>query len=112
RLAENHTRRFALQRHLIPGAGDLPLTVDRVTQRVDHTAEEAFAHFDRSNGVGPFYFGAFFNIVRRTEEHDTHVVLFKVQNDSLYACFEFYKLTGSGVGKTIYTGDTVTYRQY
>ena len=112
RLTEDHARCFPLQRHLVFLTDDLAFAVDRVTQRVDHTADHIFTYIDRSNAAGTFYGIAFLHLVGRAEQYGTHVILFQVHDDGFHAVVEGQQLVGFGIIQSVDACYPVAYLEH
>ena len=111
RLPEDYLRRLALQRHLIQVAIDVPLAVQRLAQRIDHAADNAFAHTDRSYSARPFHRVAFSDVLGRTHQHYADAVLLQVHHDTRGRT-NFNKFVGLGIAQTVGRGNAVAHSQY
>ena len=107
RLTEDYARRLALQRHLYLLAPDFPETVNRITQRVNDTAQHFFAYTDGSDTSGPLHRHAFLDFVSRSEKHGTYIIHLKVHHDTHHTTLELKQFACLSIGQAIYSGHTV-----
>ena len=112
RLTEDHSRCLALQRHLIKLTADASFTVERFAQRVNNASQHAFTNHDRSNSAGTFHRKALLNLISRTEQHGTHVILFQVHHNGFNAVVELQKFVSLSVIQSVNTCHTVTHLQH
>lgn len=87
---------------------DLPESVDRVSQSVDHSSEESLS--DRYFKHFPGFFGnhPFFDCGESGEDDDSDEALFKIQCDSHRSGLEFHKLIIRDVPQSHDFRDTVS----
>ena len=88
RLTENNSRSLAFQRHFKTFAADFAASVHRYTQRVDDTSQHSFSHIDGSNSPGTFYDHALLDLVSRTEQHSSDIILFQIHHGTHYTVFK------------------------
>ena len=115
-MAVDDAGSLALDGHLVEPAFDVALAVNGLSQGVDDTAEQAFAHLDGGDAAGALANVAFVQRLGVAEQHDTHVVLFEVEGDAgdLVAVFgaERHQFAGTDVVQAIDTGDAVADEQH
>ena len=108
RLAGNDVGRDALYR--ARGAGvDRAFAVQRLTQRVDHAADQGVAHRHRHDAAGGTNQIAFFDFGVLTQDDDTDAVLFQVEDDAHGAVGEFDQLAGQGIRQALDAGDAIAH---
>ena len=83
-----------------------------MAQRVDDTADQAFAYFDGSDIPCPLHLGSFLNVAALTHQYHTHIILFKVQCDGIHPILELNQFSRLHIVEAVDAGDTVTYLQY
>src|SRR5690606_7787300 len=108
-LSINYTWCFALQGHLVSFANNGSFSIDRGSQCIYHTANNSFTYIDGCNAFCSLYRSAFHNLFGWAQQYDTYVVFFQVQDNALHAAIELHQLTILCIGKSIDTGNTVTY---
>ena len=69
-----------------------PLAVDRLTQRVDHAAEEGVADGHREHLAGALDLLALFDLLEVTEDHRADAVLVEVERNTEHAAGELQQL--------------------
>jgi hypothetical protein len=87
---------------------DRAFAVDRVTQRIDHAAEQTFAHRHVHDLAGTLNDVAFFDRAVVAENNHADIVGFKVQRHAFDAAREFNHLTGADIVQAVNTGHAVT----
>ena len=105
-LAIQHARCDALQRVALLG-GDPALAVHRLPQRIDHPADQRFAHRDGHNRVGALDDVAFLQLLRFSEEHRTDFFLFKVERDAENVMRESEHFAGHDLLQAMHARNTV-----
>src|SRR5277367_6029733 len=86
---------------------DRTLVVDRLTERVDDAAEQAFANGNFGDSAGALDLVAFLDGLRIAEEHGADVVLLEVHHQSVDLMRKFEQLAEGGVLEAVDSGDTV-----
>ncbi len=92
-LTEDDSWGFALQGHVESLTSDGSLTVDGVSEGIDHTSHHAFAHGDGGYASRSFYGITFLDVVGRTQQHGSHIVFLKIHYDGLHAIVECEEFT-------------------
>ena len=87
---------------------DRALAVDRIAQRIDDTAEQAFADGDIDDGAGPLDGVAFLDVAVAAEDHGADIVGFQVQGHAADTTREFDQLAGLDIVETVNAGHAVT----
>ena len=106
RLARDDAGRLDLDSPRL-GRLDRPLVVDRLTERVDDAAEQAFADRHFGDSAGALDLVAFLDGLRVAEQHGADVVLFEVQHHPVHLMRKFEQLAERGVLQSVDSGDTV-----
>ena len=110
-LAVDDAGGLALDGHLEEFAFDVTLAVDGLAEGVDDAAQQSFADFDGGDAAGALADVAFVQRLGVAKQHDTHVVLFKVEGDAgdfvAVLGAERHQFAGTGVLQSIDTGDAV-----
>ena len=88
-------------------AGDRPLVVDRIAERVDHAAEQALADGHVDDGAGALDGLAFLDLAVIAEDHDADIVDFEVERHAADAVLELDHLAGLHVVEAVGAGDAV-----
>ena len=115
RLVHALARENARRLHLDTGAlevVDRALAVDRVAEGVDHAAEEPGADADVHNGARALHHVAFEDLTIVTEDHNTHVVVLKVEGHAAKTAAELNHLAGLHLIEAVHAGDPVTHRKH
>jgi len=112
RLTEDNSRRLALQRHFAELAANLTASVQRHAQRVDDTSQHGFAHVDGSDMLGTLYNHPLLNLVGRTQEHGSHIVLLQIHHRSHDTVFKLQQLVGFRITQTVNTCHTIAHLKY
>ena len=94
------------------GGLDRTLTVDRIAQRIDHAAEQAFADRRVDDGAGALDGLTLFDLAVGAKNHDTDIVGFEVQRHAARAVFELDHLAGLDVVEAVDAGNTVADGQH
>ena len=89
---------------------DRALAVDRLAERVDHTAEHLFTDGHRDDATRALDRVAFLDVREVAEEHRADAFLFEVQCDTEHAVRELDHLAGHGVLDPVDARDAVTDR--
>ncbi|MNL12402.1 hypothetical protein D3C87_1332690 [compost metagenome] len=82
-------------------------TVDRCTQGVNYTAQQATANRNFQNTAGTFYLHAFGQIRVRTHNHGTYGVTLQVQCDCVTVAWQCDHFALHNFGQTVYADDPV-----
>ena len=112
RLTVDYSRSFPFQWHIIQFASNQSLAVERFAQRVDHTSQHALSYTDRSDTFGTFHDESLFDLVRRTQQHSTHVVLFEVHHDCFDTIVKLQQFIGFGISQSIDTHYAVAHLEH
>ena len=67
---------------------DRALAVDGTAERVDHAADQRFAHGNRHDGAGAAHFFAFLDVLVFAQQHGAHLIFFEVHGDAGHAVAE------------------------
>ena len=100
---------------MTPGAlrsSDGAAAVDRLAEDVDHTAEQAFAHGNRSDLARALDAHPFGHLVDIVQQNDADIAFLEVKGHALYAVFKLYELVGAHVVESIHMGHTVAYLEH
>ena len=108
RLTIDHARRHALNRRLTRCI-DRTLAVNRITQRINYTTQQAFTHGHFQNAASGLHCIAFRDVLVFTQHHRTHGILFEVQGQTEAATRKFKHFTVLHISQTVNTHDTVRY---
>ena len=87
------------------------MSVQRIAQRVDDTAQHSFADIDGSNTAGTLNDHALLDLVGQDQQYGTHVVLFKVHHYSHNSVIEFQQFVGFGIEQPVNTCHTIAHLQ-
>ena len=109
RLAGDHARRQALDRVELRGL-DRALAVDGLAERIDHAADQRFAHRHRHDAAGAADFVAFLDLRVIAEQHRAHLVFFQVHGDAGNVVRELDQLAGHDLFQAVDSGDAVAHR--
>jgi len=91
---------------------DWAFAVDRVSERVDNSAEELWADWDVHDSASSSYDVALFDLSIVTEHDDTDVVWLQVQSHTLDAAIELNHLFGLDVLQTVHSSNTISDGQH
>src|SRR6267378_3259038 len=111
RFARNDAGRLDVDAHPLVGL-DRPLAVDRITERIDHAAEQALADRRIDDGAGALDGLAFLDLAVGAEDHDADVVGFQVQRHAAGAVLELDHLAGLDVVEAVDAGNAVADGQH
>src|SRR5467141_572184 len=111
RFARNDAGRLDVDAHPLVGL-NRALAVDRITERIDHAAEQALADGGVDDGAGALDGLAFLDFPVGAEDHDADVVGFEVQRHAAGAVFELDHLAGLDVVEAVDAGNAVADRQH
>src|SRR4051795_10602553 len=111
RFARNDAGRLDVDT-LALGRLNRPLAVDRIAERVDHAAEQAFAHRGIDDGAGALDGLAFLDLAVSTEDHDPDVVGLEIQGHAPGAVLELHHLAGLDVVEAVDAGNAVADGQH
>ncbi len=105
-LAHDHARRNALDRAV---AVDLDRTfaVDRLTQGIDHAADQAIANRHRGNAPGGAHLHAFFDAGIFTHDDDADQVALQVEGDAHHTVGELDQLLGAHIAQAADAGNAI-----
>ena len=112
RLTEDNPRCLTLQRHLAQLSANFAAPVQGHTQRVDYTSQHRFSHVDGSNVLGTLHNHPLLNLVGRTQEHRSHIVLLQIHHRSHDTVFKLQQLVGFRITQTVNTGHTVAHLKH
>ena len=91
---------------------DRALAVDRLTERVDHAAEQLFADRHRDDAAGALDRIAFLDLAVLAEEHAADAVFFEVERDAEDAVRELEHLAGHRALAAVQPRDAVAERRH
>ena len=91
---------------------DRPLAVDRLTERVDDSAEQALADRHLDDGAGALDGLAFLDLAVGAEDHDADIVGFEIERHAFDAALELDHFAGLHVVEAVDAGDAVADRQH
>src|SRR5439155_9077244 len=83
------------------------LAVDRLSERVDDTAEHLVTDGHRDDAARAFHEVPFLDLLVLAEQHRAHAFLFEVERDSENAVRELQHLAGHRVVDAVHAGDAV-----
>ena len=109
RLAGDHAGRQALDRVELGGV-DGALAVDGHAERVDHAADQGFAHRDAHDAPGAADFIALLDFGEIAEQHRAHLVFFQVHGDAGHVVRELDQFAGHDLFQAMDAGDAVAHR--
>ena len=112
RLTVDYPRSFPFQWHIIQFATNQPLAVERFAQRVDHTSQHVLSYTDGGDTFGTLHDESLFDLVRRTQQHSTHVVLFEVHHDCFDTIVKLQQFIGFGISQSIDTHYAVAHLEH
>ena len=107
-LTENHTRCLPLERHLDQFSFYPALAVKRLSKRVHDASHHAFADIQRCNPAGALDGHALLDLVCRTKQDSSDIVLFKVHHYGLDAVLELEEFAGLGLQQAVDPDYSVT----
>ena len=107
RLAAHDTGRDFLHR-IIRLRPQITLVINRSAQRVNHAAEQRFAHRHRQQLAGRAHLLALGDARVITKDHRAHLGLFEVQRQAGHAVAEIQHLVHHRAGQAFDLGHTVT----
>ncbi len=93
-------------------AGDRPLVVDRIAERVDDAAEQALADGNVDDGAGALDGLAFLDLAVVAEDHDADIVAFEIERHAARAVLELDHLAGFDVVEAVGAGDAVAHGKH
>src|SRR5580704_4927104 len=111
RFARNDAGRLDVDA-LAFGGLDWALAVDRIAERIDHAAEQAFADGSIDDGAGALDGLAFLDLPVSAEDHDTDIVGLEVERHAAGAVLELDHLAGLDVVEAVDAGDAVADGQH
>src|SRR5690606_13900861 len=111
RLARDDARSLHLDAAALLGH-DRALAIDRVTQTVDHAAEQALADGHVHDGAGALDDVPFLDLGVRAEDHDADIVSLEVERHALHAIGERDHLAGLDIVEAVDAGNAVTHAQH
>src|SRR5690606_2496482 len=111
RLARDDARSLDLDTAAL-GGHDGSLAVDRIAERVDHTAEQTLADRNVHDRAGTLDAVAFPDLGVGAEDHDADVVSFEVERHALNAVGELDHLAGLNLVEAVDARDAVTYGKH
>ena len=109
RLTENNSRSLSLQRHLKEFTLYTSLTVKRLAERVNNSAQHTLTYSYRCNSLGSLNGEALFDVISRTKEHRSYIVLLKVHHNGHLSVFKLQKFTRFRIAQAVNTNHSVTY---
>ena len=103
-LAIDYARGLAVQRHFESSSQvDVSLSVDGLSERIDHAAEEVVVDANGSDAMGALHLLPFLNSSCRPEEHASDVVLLQVHHNGHSAILKLKKFRRLHVAQSIDT---------
>src|SRR5207302_8080041 len=111
RFARNDAGRLDVDA-LALGRLNRALAVDRIAERIDHTAEQALADRRIDDGASALDGLAFLDLAVGAEDHDTDVVGFEIERHAPGTVLELDHLAGLDVVEPIDAGDAVADGQH
>ena len=111
RLTINHAR-GDLFHHVVFFRLDRALAVDRLTEGVDHAADQSAADGNGKNALGGLDHVAFGNVFVITENNGTDGIALKVESQAVGVVGEFQHFALHHVAETVNTANTVGHRNY
>src|SRR6185369_7282702 len=87
---------------------DLALSIDRVSESVDHAADHRVSDRNAHDALRALHFVAFFDLLEVAEQHSTDLIFFEVERETADTVRIFQQLTGHDLFKTMDFGDSVT----
>ena len=91
---------------------DGPFVVDGHAQRIDHAADQGFAHGHGHDAAGAPHFVAFLDLRGLAQQHRAHLVFFQVHGDARDVMRELDQLAGHHLLEAVDAGDTVAHRDH
>ena len=110
-FAINHARSDALHRVVLRGL-DRTLAVDRVPERVHHTAQHLVPDRNRDDSTGATDLVAFLERRVVTQQNGAHLILFEVHGDTGNVPGELDQLAGHHALQAVEPGDAVAERDH
>ena len=86
---------------------DFASAVNRLSQRIDHAADDRIAYGNLHQTARSLYYVAFLDGFRIPQKNGTYIAFFQVHGHAVNAVRQFQQFTGHAVFKAIYMGDTV-----
>ena len=86
---------------------DFASAVNRLSQRIDHAADDRIAYGNLHQTARSLYYVAFLDGFRISQKNGTYIAFFQVHGHAVNAVRQFQQFTGHAVFKAIYMGDTV-----
>ena len=111
RLAEDDPGRLALQRHVHLLPFDGAQAVQRIAQRVDHSAQQIVIHADGGDAAGPAHHHSFLHVVCRPHQDGAHIVGFQVHHHGHQSTAAVQQFAGLGMVQAIDAHHAVTHLQ-
>src|SRR5882724_622421 len=111
RFARNDAGRLDVDTPAL-GRLDRTLAVDRITERIDHAAEQALADRRIDDGAGALDGLAFLDLAVGAKDHDTDIVGLEVQRHAAGAVLELDHLAGLDVIEAVDAGNAVADGQH
>ena len=91
---------------------DGALAVDGLAERVDHAADQRFAHRHRHDAAGAADFVAFLDLRVIAEQHGADLVFFQVHGDAGDVVRELDQLARHDLFQAVDAGDAVAHRDH
>src|SRR5918994_1323251 len=110
-LARDNSRRLYVDA-LALRRGDRALAVDRISERVDHPAEQSLADRHVHDGTGALNRLAFFDLAISAENHDADIIGFEIQRHAAGAVLELHHLAGLHVVETVDARNAIADREH
>ena len=112
RLTENNSRSLTFKRHLECFSKYVATSIQWNTQRVYYTSQHTLTYIDRSDVFGTFHYHSLLNLVSRTKQDCTHIILFQIHYRTHDTVLEFQQLVSFSITQAIYTSHTITHLQH
>ena len=84
------------------------LAVKGCASRINYTPQQSFAHRHLRDLAGSLYDVAFFDVSNFTQNRNTDIVCFQIENHAQNAAGEFQKLHRHCILHAVYSGNTIT----
>ena len=88
--------------------GDRPFVVDRLSQRIDDSADQGLAHGHAHDAPGTLYLVAFADFRVLAQQHHAHLVFFQVHGDAGHVVRKLEQLSSHDFVEAMNARDAVT----